>query len=93
MSGEESNVEKKPTATGKENHLVDVTATENIQNKVSVNTVAKSTQSLSQNKAQSLPQTGNKENDTLTLILGLGSVLGALITGSWSLRKKKDNEK
>ncbi|WP_251716785.1 mucin-binding protein [Lactobacillus agrestimuris] len=43
---------------------------------------------VSGNSKQELPQTGSKDNSALSAILGLGSLLGALISFSWSSKKR-----
>lgn len=73
--------------------------TEHKDNTISQNNIQKNSSVTKQvkhpmpvyHKKQALPQTGNRENNTLFLILGLGSVFGALISGAWASKKKKDN--
>ena len=48
---------------------------------------------VSGNSKQELPQTGSKDNSALSAILGLGSLLGALISFSWSSKKRRKDEK
>ena len=48
---------------------------------------------VSGNGKQELPQTGSKDNSALSAILGLGSLLGALISFSWSSKKRRKDEK
>ena len=47
---------------------------------------------ISGNSKQELPQTGSKDNSALSAILGLGSILGALITSSWTSKKRRKKD-
>ena len=47
---------------------------------------------VSGNGKQKLPQTGNKDNSVLAKVLGLGSILGALITFSWTSKKRRKKD-
>ena len=47
---------------------------------------------ISGNSKQELPQTGSEDNSALATVLGLGSILGALITSSWTSKKRRKKD-
>ena len=47
---------------------------------------------ISSNSKQELPQTGSKDNSALATVLGLGSMLSALITSSWTSKKRRKKD-
>ena len=55
--------------------------------------VSSSKHNVSVHNERKLPQTGSKDNSALATVLGLGSMLGALITSSWTSKKRRKKMK